>query len=1078
MNPYLHIYRVDIRKGMRYDRARAPVGQGDALADRFVVSVFDDGTPVDLTGGKVLATVIRPDDITVPVDGTVEDGAACVTLDDMCYDVSGDIIVTISIELGEMRQTLLQVSLNVSTRETTVIAETPIWNLADLGAAVQRAEEAAKRAEEAAGSGGGGTGGTGTVTSVNGVGPDEAGNVEIDIPEPPTKLSELEGDSGHRLVSDTEKAAWDAKSTFSGKYTDLQGAPEIPEVPDWSMQPEKPTYTAKEVGALPSTYTPPDQTAAQVGADPAGTAANRVSAHNTDDEAHQDLRTALELINTRLTAFFDSDDQTLDELSEIVAYITSNKSLINAITTSKVNVSDIVNNLTTNIANRPLSAAQGVALKALIDAIAVPTKLSELAGDTTHRVVTDAQMAAWDAKSDFGGSYNDLTDTPTIPTVPDSLVMMGELSDSADLNNATLADGVYELNGCKASNLPVSGIYGSFVQLPGDYRAQLVIGGGSGVGSIYSRRYLTASKSWTAWTESKAGADGKSAYAYAQDGGYTGTEAEFAAALGQTGSASAAQSRPNFHTIAHRGYHAYATQNSLQSFIDAAEAGFAWIEMDIRYCKDGVYILSHDPTITAYNNGTAVSVTIADSNYADIKTYTLDAAGVHPICTFATAMAVLRGYNVGVICDRSGGTNAELVEIAARQGMADRIMLSYQYPRKPFLDHELPVLEKYKTIPIRIVPTDYEDMQYAMKTLANTVYADVNAYSADHYKTYLNNAMSCGAPILFSGCTLTDSNKNRWAGIACGGMAHENDNISPDEFMAAITADYAARSTITVSVDSLTIAADGTADVMATSDLATIAGCLYAYSRNPLVATVTQTSFGQSIGFTVTGVAEGNATEIVVFSPNGEQTVVPVSVGEVVDTTLVYELPAPVTFTASGVDQVIDTGYALNAVDRDWTIAFEFIPKANINSTLWSCVDETTGSATLTAGHQFRVSYGNNYYYVNGGMNSATNAMPNLSPQNDTTTYRVVVRHTASENALRTVHTDASGNIVDVGTATWAADKDVRNDKTLLIGGRYGTDGNIYGSTSSSLWQGTVNNFRVYERKWSDSETTAYLSST
>ena len=34
--------------------------------------------------------------------------------------------------------------------------------------------------------------------------------------------------------------------------------------------------------------------------------------------------------------------------------------------------------------------------------------------------ITTAQSAAWDAKSDFSGSYNDLSDKPTIPTVPTS----------------------------------------------------------------------------------------------------------------------------------------------------------------------------------------------------------------------------------------------------------------------------------------------------------------------------------------------------------------------------------------------------------------------------------------------------------------------------------------------------------------------------------------------------------------------------------------------------------------------------------------------------------------------------------
>ena len=40
--------------------------------------------------------------------------------------------------------------------------------------------------------------------------------------------------------------------------------------------------------------------------------------------------------------------------------------------------------MTTNIANRPLSAAQGVALKGLIDAIKVPTKVSVFQNDAGY----------------------------------------------------------------------------------------------------------------------------------------------------------------------------------------------------------------------------------------------------------------------------------------------------------------------------------------------------------------------------------------------------------------------------------------------------------------------------------------------------------------------------------------------------------------------------------------------------------------------------------------------------------------------------------------------------------------------
>ena len=48
----------------------------------------------------------------------------------------------------------------------------------------------------------------------------------------------------------------------------------------------------------------------------------------------------------------------------------------------------------------------------------IPTNLSDLFDDNTHRLVTDTEKTAWNNKSDFSGSYNDLTNKPTIPTVP------------------------------------------------------------------------------------------------------------------------------------------------------------------------------------------------------------------------------------------------------------------------------------------------------------------------------------------------------------------------------------------------------------------------------------------------------------------------------------------------------------------------------------------------------------------------------------------------------------------------------------------------------------------------------------
>ena len=56
-------------------------------------------------------------------------------------------------------------------------------------------------------------------------------------------------------------------------------------------------------------------------------------------------------------------------------------------------------------------------VKALPDTTTIPTTLAGLSEDSTHRVVTDAEKTAWNAKSNFSGNYNDLDNKPTIPSI-------------------------------------------------------------------------------------------------------------------------------------------------------------------------------------------------------------------------------------------------------------------------------------------------------------------------------------------------------------------------------------------------------------------------------------------------------------------------------------------------------------------------------------------------------------------------------------------------------------------------------------------------------------------------------------
>ena len=60
-------------------------------------------------------------------------------------------------------------------------------------------------------------------------------------------------------------------------------------------------------------------------------------------------------------------------------------------------------------------------MAAAVTNIKIPTALSDLNEDETHRTVTDAEKKTWNNKSDFSGNYDDLKNKPTIPTIPEQL---------------------------------------------------------------------------------------------------------------------------------------------------------------------------------------------------------------------------------------------------------------------------------------------------------------------------------------------------------------------------------------------------------------------------------------------------------------------------------------------------------------------------------------------------------------------------------------------------------------------------------------------------------------------------------
>ena len=134
-----------------------------------------------------------------------------------------------------------------------------------------------------------------------------------------------------------------------------------------------------------------------------------------------------EYVNERVDKLINGASGTFDTLGEIETAVknkvdktttVNNKALSGNISLAASDVGAVPTSRTINgkvlSSNITLSATD---VKALPDTTTIPTTLASLTEDSTHRVVTDAEKAVWNAKSNFSGSYNDLSNKPAIPSI-------------------------------------------------------------------------------------------------------------------------------------------------------------------------------------------------------------------------------------------------------------------------------------------------------------------------------------------------------------------------------------------------------------------------------------------------------------------------------------------------------------------------------------------------------------------------------------------------------------------------------------------------------------------------------------
>ena len=317
----------------------------------------------------------------------------------------------------------------------------------------------------------------------------------------------------------------------------------------------------------------------------------------------------------------------------------------------------------------------------------------------------------------------------------------------------------------------------------------------------------------------------------------------------------------NCKVIAHAGlWTDGVVQNTIEAYRKAIDDGFEWLEIDTRKTLDNVYVMTHNDALTLYNNGSAVSVTISTSSFDTICGLTWDAAGIYKICTLESVFRTFRLEKVGFIIDRKSGSNADIVEIAARCGVLDRIILSYGSFLSAYNERDL--LNQYPYVMLRIYPNDYQNVSQYLENVKNPTFADTNVAGLNNYT--FTTPLAYNIPFLFSGCSMND--KTTWAPLAAGCMLGENATLKQIESALDIDFNIAAKITVSSNSESLTISQKK--NITASSNTSAAGGYVYGFVKDPTIAACKQTAFGQNAGFEIEGKSAGETT-MIIFTGSG-----------------------------------------------------------------------------------------------------------------------------------------------------------------------------------------------------------------
>lgn len=254
-------FTCDMARGVERTLIRPALMTGDSQAHTFRVALTRSGAAAAVDGAIVPAYFVRGDGVTVPITGSLEGSVAVVTLPEACYRVPGRFQMVVKLSMDSGISTVFWGDGAVASSSTDAILdeEDVIPSLDELLAQIAAAEAAADAATSSAAAAD-----TAAASAQTAAARADAAAVSIES---------LGADATTLSPGSAATAAW---TTVDGAKVLTIGVPQGIQGPQGPKgEPGKDgsgsvssvngiasvagnvTLTAADVGALPSTYTPP-----------------------------------------------------------------------------------------------------------------------------------------------------------------------------------------------------------------------------------------------------------------------------------------------------------------------------------------------------------------------------------------------------------------------------------------------------------------------------------------------------------------------------------------------------------------------------------------------------------------------------------------------------------------------------------------------------------------------------------------------------------------------------------------------------------------------------------------------------